>query len=112
MRLGIRTAKAGNRTNARVIFQQILATDKRNEHAWLWMASLAETSTDRRRYLETVLQLNPDNNTAKKQLSMMDKEIQRVENRSISFGVKILLALVAVLVIVGLAIYVFTTLVR
>jgi len=112
MRLGIQTAKAGNKTNARVIFQQILATDKRNERAWLWMASLAESSTDRRRYLETVLQLNPNNPTAKKQLASMDRDIQKVESGSVSFGLKIVVALVLVLVIVGITIFLFTRLIR
>ncbi len=112
MRLGIQTAKAGNKTNARVIFQQILATDKRNERAWLWMASLADSSTDRRRYLETVLQLNPNNAAAQKQLMTMDRDIQKAENTSLSFGVKIVVALILVLVIVGITIFLFTRLIR
>jgi hypothetical protein len=104
MRLGVRTAKAGNRDNARVIFQQVLDQDKRNEAAWLWMASLAENNLDRRRYLETVLQLNPNNPTASKQLAAMDQSVQRSEGASIRVGVMILAVLILALVAVGVII--------
>jgi hypothetical protein len=106
MRLGVRTAKAGNRDNARVIFQQVLDQDKRNEAAWLWMASLAENSLDRRRYLETVLQLNPNNPTAAKQLAAMDQVVQKSEGASVRVGVMILAVLILALAVVGAVIMV------
>src|SRR3954452_3855849 len=89
MRLGIRSAKEGNHDNARVIFRQVLNADKRHVGAWLWMASLAEDDIDRRRYLETVLRLDPGNTTARQQLNMLDKAIERSENASVRFGVMI-----------------------
>jgi len=101
MRLGVRTAKAGNRDNARVIFQQVLDQDKRNEAAWLWMASLAENNLDRRRYLETVLQLNPNNPTAARQLAAMDQVVQKSEGASVRLGVMILAVLILALAVVG-----------
>ncbi len=101
MRLGVRTAKAGNRDNARVIFQQVLDLDKRNEAAWLWMASLADDKLDRRRYLETVLQLNPSNQQAAKQLRLMDQAVKSSEGASIRVGVMILAVLVLALALVG-----------
>ncbi len=101
MRLGVRTAKAGNRDNARVIFQQVLDLDKRNEAAWLWMASLAENKIDRRRYLETVLQLNPGNQRAARQLALMDQAVKTSEGASIRVGVMILAVLVLALALVG-----------
>jgi hypothetical protein len=108
MRLGVSSAKAGNRDNARVIFQQILSTDKRHVGAWLWMAHLAQDNVDRRRYWETVLRLDPNNATARKGLASLDKAIERVENRSVRFGVMVLLVLVVVLVVVGGAILLIT----
>jgi thioredoxin-like negative regulator of GroEL len=108
MRLAVRTAKAGNRDNARVIFQQVLDQDKRNEAAWLWMASLADNNTDRRRYLETVLQLNPNNRTAANQLAAMDKAVQSSEGASIRVGVMILAVLVLALALVGAVVIIIT----
>jgi hypothetical protein len=100
IRLGVRTAKAGNKDNARVIFQQVLDTDKRNELAWLWMASLAENSVDRRRYLETVLKLNPNNATARKQLGAMESASKSSEGASIRAGVVILAGLFFLAIVV------------
>lgn len=110
MRLGASTAKAGNKDNARVIFRQVLDADKRNVGAWLWMASLAENNIDRRRYLETVLKLSPNNSTARKQLAAMDRTVQRGENASLRLGIIILVILVVALVAVGVAVFVITRL--
>src|SRR5258707_11799506 len=101
MRLGVTSAKAGKKENARVIFQRILSTDKRHVGAWLWMAYLADDNVDRRRYLETVLRLDPTNATARKQLASLDRAIERGENRSVRFGVMILFMLIIVLIVVG-----------
>jgi Tfp pilus assembly protein PilF len=108
MRLAVSTAKAGNRDNARVIFQQVLDVDKRNEAAWLWMASLADNNIDRRRYLETVLQLNPNNPTAAKQLALMDQVVKKSEGASIRLGIMILAVLILALAVVGAIILIIT----
>ncbi len=101
IRLGARTAKAGNRENARVIFQKVLDADKRNETAWLWMAALAESNIDRRRYLHTVLQINPSNANAQKQLQRLDQQMQKAEGSSMRFGIWIVALLVIALVVLG-----------
>src|SRR5476649_1021726 len=82
MQLGANSAKAGNKDSARMIFKQVLSIDKRHVSAWLWMASLAEDTLDRRRYLETVLKLSPNNPTALKQLGVMDQAIERGDRKS------------------------------
>jgi hypothetical protein len=110
MRLGIRSAKEGNRENAVVIFRQVLNADKRHVGAWLWMASLADNNIDRRRYLETVLRLDPGNATARQQLNMLDKAIERSENASVRFGVMIVLVLIAAIVAVGVIVFLVTRL--
>jgi len=112
MRLGANTAKAGNRDNARVIFRQVLAADKRNVGAWLWMASLADNEIDRRRYYETVLKLSPNNVTARKKLAELDRTIQRGENASLRLGIIILVILVVAVVAVGIAVFVITRIPR
>jgi hypothetical protein len=108
MRLGVRTAKAGNKEGARVIFQQVLDSDKRNERAWLWMASVADNDIDRRRYLETVLKLDPQNRIASKQLAAMDKAIRGTEGASLRLGVMIVAVLVIALIVVAAVIFVIT----
>ncbi len=108
MRLGARTAKSGNKEGARVIFQQVLDSDKRNVRAWLWMASLADNVIDRRRYLETVLHLDPENAIAQKQLNEMDRMNQSTEGNSMRFGIMIVAVLVIALVAVGVVLLVIS----
>jgi hypothetical protein len=99
LRLGARTAKAGNKDNARVIFQKVLDADKRNERAWLWMAALADSSIERRRYLQTVLNINPNNATAQKQLKSLDQNVRKTESQSLRLGIFIVLILVIALIV-------------
>ena len=104
MQLGIQSARHGNKPNARVIFQQVLDADKRNERAWLWMAAVAETPIDRVRYLRTVLQLNPNNPTAQRELKKLEKK-QRVGNSKAllvgTIGLLIVLAIVVVALVLA-----------
>ena len=105
LRLGIQTAKAGNKDNARVIFQKVLDADKRNVPAWLWMASLSDDTMKRRAYLETVLKIDPNNATAKRQLASMDQAIARGENASVRAGIRIVAFLIAAVIIVAVVIF-------
>jgi hypothetical protein len=101
LKLGARTAKAGNKDNARVIFQKVLDADKRNERAWLWMAALAESSMERRRILQTVLNINPNNATAQKQLQMLDQNVRKTESQSLRLGIFIVVILIVALLVLG-----------
>jgi hypothetical protein len=112
LRLGARTAKAGNKENARVIFQKVLDADKRNERAWLWMAALSESSIERRRYLQTVLNINPDNAAAKKQLDALDKNVAKTESQSLRLGIFIVLILVIALVVLGTVVFLASKLIN
>lgn len=100
LQLGIRTAKAGNRESARMMFQQVLDSDKRNERAWLWMASIADNEIDRRRFLETVLQINPNNEQARKYVAMLDQAVSSTEGSSMSFGIRLLIGVIILLIVV------------
>ncbi|MFN8421632.1 MAG: hypothetical protein U0528_20655 [Anaerolineae bacterium] len=100
LQLGIRTAKSGNIQSARMMFQQVLDQDKRNERAWLWMASIADNEVDRRRYLETVLEINPRNEQARKYIAALDQALQSTEGSSLSLGIKLLIGIIALLVVV------------
>ena len=108
MQLGVRTAKNGNKEGARVIFDKILAVDKRHERAWLWMASLADNEIDRRRYLQTVLNINPSNSSAKKYIKAMDQTMNSSERRSLIVGGIIVAILVITLILVAVIVLVVT----
>ncbi len=86
MRLGIETARAGHKTNARVIFRQVLDEDPDNERALLWMAAVADESMDRLRYLNAVLNVNPNNETALEQIEKMKQRKETSNTRVIRYG--------------------------
>ncbi len=103
LQLGIQTARAGNKPNARMIFEQVLAQDPENERAWLWMAAAAETPADRIRYLNTVLRINPNNAVAQKELERIQQRLESSNTQVIRYGLMGLgVFLVLVLCAVGL----------
>ncbi len=65
---GIRSAKAGNKDEARELLQQSIRLDPRNEAAWLWLASVARDNRERVFSLQKLLEINPNNDTARKAL--------------------------------------------
>jgi hypothetical protein len=108
LRLGITTAKAGNKEGARVIFQQVIANDKRNERAWLWLASVEDSPIERRRILQTVLEMNPNNANAKKLLAAMDNVVASGEKQSMIIGVRILIGLVVLIAIIAVFVFIIS----
>lgn len=97
LNLAITTAKSGNREAARVMFTQVLAQDKRNERAMLWMASIARSRQERVEWLQRVLEVNPEQEFARDTLRKMKYTKSARDNRVlIIFGV-----LVGVLIIVS-----------
>ncbi len=61
---GIALAKAGDKPQARSLLQEVLELDSNNEHAWLWLAWVAEDMQDLVFYLERVITINPANEYA------------------------------------------------
>lgn len=106
LQMGIRAAKAGNKEGARMAFDQILAQDKRNERAMMWMAKLADTKPERKKWLERVLAVNPDNEGARDNLQKMAYTRSARENRVLLvFGVVAgVLVVLAIVLIVSLSI--------
>ncbi|NWG15007.1 MAG: hypothetical protein HXY41_00080 [Chloroflexi bacterium] len=107
LQMGIRAAKAGNRDAARITFQQILSQDKRNERAMMWMAKIAETPAERKKWLNRVLTVNPENESARRALQKIAYKRSAKENRTLLIfgvvaGVMIVLGVVVVLVLFGL----------
>lgn len=79
---GIEAAEAEKRDVAIECFNRALEFDSENETAWLWMASLAETSESRINFLEMVLEINPSNASALKIMSRTKNELtgSRLQN--------------------------------
>lgn len=102
LRMAINTAKQGNRGPARVMFTQILSEDKQNERAMMWMAKLAESKAERQQWLNRVLAVNPNNESARVALQRMNYKSSARENRTlILFG-----AIAIVLIVLGIVIFV------
>jgi hypothetical protein len=74
LRSGIQAARSGNKAQAKEIFERVLRVDSQNELAWLWMASVLESQSDRRRALERVLSINPSNERAQQALAKLRGE--------------------------------------
>ncbi len=104
LQMGIRAAKAGNKDGARTLFEQVLSQDKRNERAMMWMAKLAENKVERKKWLDRVLTVNPDNQGARDALKKIAYTRSAKENRTLLIfgmvaGVLIVLAVVIVIAI-------------
>lgn len=96
LQMGITAAKQGNKDGARVLLRQVIEGDKKNDRAWLWMASVAENTEKRKQYLETALRINPHNDAAKKQLTKLEKKRSRGEQRTLQVGLVVLLLVMVV----------------
>lgn len=68
---GIRAAQQGNSERARELLEGVLRSDRNNEQAWIWMASVVESQRERRMSLERVLKANPGNRPAQEALNSM-----------------------------------------
>jgi hypothetical protein len=99
MQFGIQAARLGNHVNARVIFQQVLDSDTKNERAWLWMAAVAETPEDRVRYLNTVLQINPANRAALRELDRIHRKSQFRNSEAFRYGLLALGLVIGVIIV-------------
>jgi lipopolysaccharide biosynthesis regulator YciM len=103
LKMAIRTAQAGNKSAARVMLRRVLSEDKRNERAMMWMAKLADTKSDRAQWLNRVIAVNPNNETARESLKKMQYKRSAKENRTLlTFGV-----IAGVLLVLGLVIFIY-----
>ncbi|MCO6512623.1 MAG: hypothetical protein J5I65_17705, partial [Aridibacter famidurans] len=75
---GSEAAENDNRELAKQYFMQAIMHDDRNESAWLWLASLSESESEKRSHLGRVLRIDPANESAKAQM----EEFRARETRS------------------------------
>ncbi len=104
LNMAIRSARDGNTESARVMLRRVLSEDRRNERAMLWMAQIATTQAERRKWLERVLEVNPDNAKARTTLNRMSYKRAARENRTLLIFGMIVGVLVVLLVVVLLAV--------
>jgi len=69
--MAVTAAREGNRQGAKVLLGEILQQDRRNTRAMMWMAKLSPAPAERRRWLNRVLDVDPENETAQKLLDKM-----------------------------------------
>jgi hypothetical protein len=83
------------------MLRQVLAEDKRNERAMLWMANVSRNKAESRQWLERLLETNPDHEQARKLLHKMDYQTSAQQNRVLLiFGVVVGVLFVLLLVVV------------
>lgn len=68
LNLAIAAARDGRRDEARARLMRVVASDGRNERAWLWLSGMLDDPSDVRICLENVLALNPTNARARQGL--------------------------------------------
>ncbi len=105
LQMGIRAAKSGNKEGARMMLEQVLNQDKRNERAMMWMAKIADSKPERKKWLDKVLEINPDNSNARSALKSMVYQQSATENRTLLiFGVVVgVLIILAIVIVIALS---------
>jgi Tol biopolymer transport system component len=103
LREGIVAARRGDRATARRLLLEVTDQDPNNKQAWLWLATSANTLSERRTYLQRVLAIDPENRTAQQALAQLDRtqtETTTTSSTGINPAIFLIVALVA-LAIVG-----------
>ena len=86
LRMGIESAKQGNKEGAKVMLQQVLQQERRNDVAWFWLASVQDDPEQRKRYLENAVKSNPENQQAKRALDKINRRRARSTNQAMLYG--------------------------
>ena len=78
LKQAIEAIKAGDKaTGKRLLIDEVIKTNPRNEQAWLWMTQVADADEDRINYLRHVLKINPNNEAAKRGLAAMEQKLAK-----------------------------------
>lgn len=65
--------KANRKLEARQLLEQVINIDERNEQAWLWLSGCVDSLEDQELCLQNVLDINPNNQKARKGLEMLQR---------------------------------------
>lgn len=74
LKQAVTAIKNGDKKTGKQLLTEILASDPKNEKAWLWMTQVVRSNDDRIFCLEKVLEINPDNLQVKQGLAVLQKE--------------------------------------
>jgi hypothetical protein len=69
----IAAIKAGNKETGKQLLFETLKAEPHNEDAWLWMTRVVGSNNDRVKCLQRVLEINPNNETAKRGLAQLQQ---------------------------------------
>lgn len=78
----ISAIKLGDKEAGRRILVRILKSDGQNEFAWLWMTKVVDTNEKRLECLRKVLEINPNNEVAKRGILQLRGEDNQSVKRS------------------------------
>ena len=110
LKMAIQSAKQGNRDGARVMLRQIVQQDPKNEQAMLWLAKIATSPTERKKWLERVLTVNPDNQTAQNAIDRMVQSREASESRKMMTYGSMVIGAAMLLILVFTAVWAFAPL--
>jgi thioredoxin-like negative regulator of GroEL len=106
-RMAVTAAKKGQRKPAKVMLQQLLSQDEKHIRAMMLLARLSGKS-ERRKWLQRVLDVDPDYDDAIDQLAKMEYEDSAKRNQmlykyGLSAGAVIMIVIAFLLIIVSAA---------
>jgi hypothetical protein len=82
LQMAITAVKSDQKESARIMLRQIYGRDKRNESVMLWLAKISRSQKERVKWLERVIEVNPDNETACKALDKLNYSKAVTNNRT------------------------------
>ncbi len=71
LQIAIMALKSGDTAQAYLLLSQIVTEQPRNISAWLWLSGAVDNDVERRRCLERVLELDPQNTAAQRGLGQL-----------------------------------------
>jgi CheY-like chemotaxis protein len=87
---GIKASEDDQKEFAKQCFLQAIVHDDQNELAWLWLASISEVADEKNNYLQRVLRINPENESAlaslKKSKTKLAKSFLEKANENVADG--------------------------
>ena len=69
----VKAIKAGDRERGKRLLSSLIKSEPQNEAAWLWLSAAVDTPNQKRQCLKKVLQINPENEQAKRALSRLSQ---------------------------------------
>jgi hypothetical protein len=79
LRDGIEAAREGDRKKARELLEKVVELEENNEKGWLWLASVMDNEEERRICFANVLQINPDNERAQKEMAKIEARLNKTK---------------------------------